>query len=90
MRLERFSERRGSSMKRGWWGSRRWTSCLAMGRWRRPWKSRAASRPRLFTTLRRERQDWRVEGESSQPMSSVAFIFMALKPWAWRALLELV
>jgi hypothetical protein len=44
-----------------------------------------ASIPRLFTVSRRVTAEVREEGESSQAMSSVAFIFTAVKPWALRA-----
>ena len=78
------SESKGSSMKSGWCGSRARASCLAMGLWMRPWKSMPASIPRSLTVLRRSTADWRTDGESSQPISSVAFIFTAWKPWALR------
>ena len=44
-----------------------------------------ASIPNDLTVLSRSTHSWRADGLSSQPRSSVPFIFTAWKPWCWRA-----
>ena len=44
-----------------------------------------ASMPRALTARRRSTAGRRADGESSQPRSDVAFIFIVVKPWALRA-----
>jgi hypothetical protein len=76
-------------MKSGRYGSKALASCLAIGRWSRPWKSRPAFRPRPLTTFKRSTVASRTEASSSQPMSSVAFILTQVSPCAFLALLSI-
>jgi hypothetical protein len=76
-----------TSMKSGLYGSKAFASCLAIGRWSRPWKSRPAFRPRSLTIFKRSTVASSTEASSSQPISSVAFIFTQVSPCAFLALL---
>ena len=66
-------------------GSSALASCLAIGRWTRPWKSRPTSMPAPCAASTRATTSSNAFGVPIQSSSAVAFILTAEKPWARRA-----